>query len=162
MKRDVSGSTTASVESSPVAARPAPRGQSGIRQQLAKAATATIVLLLCLGLGVWSGPWLQGAYKRLFPEPAYIAGNYEAVYRQAGKPVVMFSKSTCPYCVQARALLERENIVFEELIVDQSPAARQQFDQLQGGSVPMLFIGDRRIVGFRENTIRESLALIRR
>lgn len=162
MKRDVSGATTPSVESSPVAAQQPPRGHSGIRQRLTKAVTSIVVLLLCLGLGIWSDPWLHNAYKRLFPEPAYVVGNYEAVYRQAGKPVVMFSKSTCPYCVQARALLERENIVFEELIVDQSPAARQQFDQLRGGSVPMLFIGDRRIVGFREDTIRESLALVRR
>lgn len=119
-----------------------------------------LALALFLGIGVWSGPRLRDAYARLFPEPAYVTGDYAAIYRQAGKPVVMFSKTTCPYCRHARELLQRDHVEFVEYVIDESPEARRQFDQLGGSGVPLLFIGDRRIVGFREDTLRASLALL--
>jgi len=128
---------------------------------LTKSVVHCLVLAVFLGCGLWAGPRLKSLYEGWFPKPSYVSGDYEAVYRRAGKPVVMFSKSTCPYCAQARALLTREHVEFAELVVDQSPETQRWFETLDGKSVPLLFIGERRIVGFREDVIRTSLAQAR-
>jgi glutaredoxin len=127
-------------------------------RKLMKATAHFVAFLSFLALGLWAGPRLHDLYQRSFPAPSYVSGNYEAIYRKAGKPVVMFSKSTCPYCRRAREFLTREHVDFVEFVVDESSDARQWFDALDGRRVPLLFVGDRRIVGFREETIRQSLA----
>ncbi|MBO9663501.1 glutaredoxin family protein [Dokdonella sp.] len=131
-------------------------------QGLMKSTAYVVALALFLGLGLWTGPRLHAVYQRVFPEPSYVTGNYDALYRQAGKSVVMFSRSTCPFCREVRELLEREHVDFRELVIDQSADAKRQFEALGGSRVPMLFVGDRRIIGFREETIRQSLESARR
>jgi mycoredoxin len=129
---------------------------------LKKALINLVAFALFLGAGLWLGPHLRSTFEHLFPEPAYVNGDYDALYRQAAKPVVMFSTSTCPHCQHAREFLREARVDYQDLVIDQSPDAKQQFTTLGGSGVPLLFIGSRRIVGFREDTIRESLALIHR
>lgn len=115
-----------------------------------------------LGAGLWLGPHLRNLHASIFPEPAYLEGDHTALYQEAEMPVVMFSTSTCPYCALARAYLDQAKVEYRDFVIDQSTDAQQQFQALGGGKVPLLFIGNRRIVGYREDTIRDSLALIRR
>jgi glutaredoxin len=128
------------------------------KSMLATSTLGAILIVLFLGAGLWLGPYLRASYDRLFPQAAYVTGNYDALYRQAGKRVVMFSTSTCPYCKRTRELLTSEHVDFQDFVIDQSTAARTQFETLGGGGVPLIFIGDRRIAGFREAIVRESLA----
>ncbi|MEO5627158.1 MAG: glutaredoxin family protein [Dokdonella sp.] len=120
-----------------------------------------IVPLVALAAGVVAAPHSRAQYERMFPEPAYVSGDFLALYREAGKPVVMFSTSTCPYCKRTREWLASANVDYRDYVVDQSDDARKRFEHVDGGPVPLLFIGDRRIVGFREDTLRESLALLK-
>jgi glutaredoxin len=106
------------------------------------------------------GPPLRQMFDQLFPEPIYVTGNYTALYKQTGKHVVMFSTSTCPYCERARTYLRQANVDYQDFVIDLAPSAKQQFKELGGSRVPVLFIADRRIIGFHEDTIRESLGLI--
>jgi glutaredoxin 3 len=39
--------------------------------------------------------------------------------------VVVYSKNNCPYCVQAKNLLELKGIKFEEVKIDETPEARE-------------------------------------
>jgi glutaredoxin len=119
-----------------------------------------ITFALFLAAGLWLGPYVRVAYDALFPEPAYVTGDYDALYRQAAKPVVMFSTSTCPHCQHAREFFNGAHVDYQEYDINQSLDAKQQFAALGGNGVPLLFIGNRRIVGFRADTTRESLALI--
>jgi glutaredoxin len=121
-----------------------------------------MAVVVFLGAGLFLGPHARTAYDHLFPVPAYVSGHYADVFQRAGKPVVLFSTSTCPYCQHTRDLLRAQSVDYEDLVIDQSPEAKRQFEALAGSAVPVLFIGDRRITGFHEDTIRESLALIRR
>ncbi len=121
----------------------------------------TLALLCgCLIAGFAIGPGIRGFYERLFPQPAFVRGDYSALYRSAGKPIVVFTTSTCPYCRRARELLVAAHADFRDFVIDLSDADEQRFIALGGESVPTLYIGDRRIVGLREDTIRESLALL--
>ena len=111
-----------------------------------------------LAVGIWLGPTLRMAHDRWFPEPEFITGDYSDLLTKAGKQVVMYSTSTCPHCKHAREFLEKEHVAYQDYIVDQSPEVEAQFKSLGGSNVPLIFIGHRRITGFTENTVRESLA----
>jgi len=66
--------------------------------------------------------------------------------------IVMYSSGWCPYCVRARALLERKGLPFREIKVDEDPAERQAMLARSGGArtVPQIFIGDYHVGGFDE------------
>jgi glutaredoxin 3 len=60
----------------------------------------------------------------------------------------MYATSWCPYCDQARQLLTRKAVEFEEIDVDRRPEARVEMQARSGRStVPQIFIGDTHIGG---------------
>jgi len=66
--------------------------------------------------------------------------------------IVMYSSGWCPYCVRARALLERKGLAFREIKIDEDPAERTAMLARSGGArtVPQIFIGDHHVGGFDE------------
>ena len=57
----------------------------------------------------------------------------------------------CPFCVAAKALLNKKNLVFSETIVDDNPQLWQEMVQKSGASTaPQIFINNRPIGGFTE------------
>ncbi len=68
------------------------------------------------------------------------------------KPIRMYIKPTCPYCVNARRLLSELDLPFEETDVTNNPELRQKISAEQGGypTVPMIFIGDEFIGGYSD------------
>jgi len=64
--------------------------------------------------------------------------------------IIMYSTGWCPYCVRARALLERKGLPFREIKLDENPADRDAMLARSGGrrTVPQIFIGDHHVGGF--------------
>ncbi|HUP58178.1 MAG TPA: glutaredoxin domain-containing protein [Bdellovibrionota bacterium] len=66
--------------------------------------------------------------------------------------VTLYTMEYCPYCKQAKALLTRRGIAFEEILVPDDDEA--QWDALQKLSgmrtMPQIFHGDRLIGGYQE------------
>jgi glutaredoxin 3 len=64
--------------------------------------------------------------------------------------VIVYSTGWCPYCVRAKALLERKGVPFREIRVDEDPAERETMLERSRGqrTVPQIFIGDRHVGGF--------------
>jgi glutaredoxin 3 len=62
----------------------------------------------------------------------------------------MYSTGWCPYCVRARALLERKDLPFREIKIDEDPAERDAMLARSGGrrTVPQIFVGDHHVGGF--------------
>jgi glutaredoxin 3 len=62
----------------------------------------------------------------------------------------MYSTGWCPYCVRARALLERKGLPFREVKIDEDPAERDAMLARSGGrrTVPQIFVGDHHVGGF--------------
>ena len=112
----------------------------------------------CFVGGMYGGPWLRQTYAAIFPAPEYRIGDYGDLYAEAGKQVVMFSTSTCPYCKKARELLAQEGVPYRDYVVDASAEARKHFLLRGGGTVPLIYVGDREIRGFREKAIRDGIA----
>lgn len=62
--------------------------------------------------------------------------------------VVIYTTGTCPYCVQAKALLDKKHVSYQEVRVDTDPNALQTMMTLSGRrTVPQIFINDKPIGG---------------
>ena len=63
--------------------------------------------------------------------------------------IVIYTKSTCPYCHAAKDLLRGKQAPFEEIGVDGDRAAQAAMAARAGGrwTVAQIFIGDRHVGG---------------
>jgi len=61
----------------------------------------------------------------------------------------MYTTEYCPYCVQAKSLLQRRGVAqIEEIRVDEEPRERIAMMQLTGRrTVPQIFIGETHVGG---------------
>ena len=76
--------------------------------------------------------------------------------------VTLYTGKSCSYCHSAIALLKNRQISFEEIDVSENPALRQKIsDQTQWRTIPMIFIGEKFIGGFRELNELDQKGLLR-
>ncbi|NEP16920.1 MAG: glutaredoxin 3 [Leptolyngbya sp. SIO4C1] len=63
--------------------------------------------------------------------------------------VEIYTWSRCPFCIRAKALLDRKGIDYTEYCIDGDEAAREQMAGRSHGrrSLPQIFIDDRHIGG---------------
>jgi glutaredoxin 3 len=63
-------------------------------------------------------------------------------------PVLMYTKSWCPYCERARDLLRRKGVAFQEIDIEAQPGQREEMLRRGGGyTVPQIFIGEHLVGG---------------
>lgn len=64
------------------------------------------------------------------------------------KEIIVYSKEICPYCVKAKALLQRKGVKFSEIKITDD-ATREEMVQKSGGrmTVPQIFIGEKHVGG---------------
>lgn len=64
--------------------------------------------------------------------------------------VVMYLKSTCPYCQSADVLLKEKGVNYEAIDLLQQPEKRDEMIKLANNrtTVPQIFINDQHIGGF--------------
>lgn len=64
--------------------------------------------------------------------------------------VIIYTTKTCPYCVRAKALLQKKGVPFEEIDVTNDAPKRAWLVTAAGGqrTVPQIFINDQPIGGF--------------
>ncbi len=63
--------------------------------------------------------------------------------------VEIYTWSTCPFCIRAKALLNRKGVDFTEYCIDGDDEARFKMTKRANGrsSLPQIFINDRHIGG---------------
>lgn len=63
--------------------------------------------------------------------------------------VELYVKTTCPYCIRARQLLDSKKVDYEAYVVDGGGPKKQEMISRSGGrsTVPQVFIDDRHIGG---------------
>ena len=64
-------------------------------------------------------------------------------------PITIYTRSWCPYCTEAKSLLNQKGAAFTEIDIERNPGAREEMIQKAGGrtSVPQIFIGGRHVGG---------------
>jgi len=67
-------------------------------------------------------------------------------------PVEIYTWSTCPFCLRAKALLERKGVDYTEYCIDGDEQARARMTERANGhkSLPQIFIADRHVGGCDE------------
>ncbi len=64
------------------------------------------------------------------------------------KNITIYTTNTCPYCVRAKALLNKKNAIFTEINVEDEQKRNKMMELTAGRrSVPQIFIGDRHVGG---------------
>lgn len=63
--------------------------------------------------------------------------------------VEVYTWSTCPFCIRAKALLDKKGVEYTEYCIDGDEAARSKMAERSSGrrSVPQVFINDQHIGG---------------
>lgn len=114
--------------------------------------TAIVLFATALGFGAMRGlQWFdarESLDESLLPE----------LVADAQAPLVLFATTTCPYCRQARELLDGLNASYSVREIDVSESAREQFERLGGKGVPVLVSRDSVISGFDEAAYRKLVA----
>jgi glutaredoxin 3 len=66
--------------------------------------------------------------------------------------VRVYTTQVCPYCIRAKALLQKKGVAYEEVDVSDDPGKRSWLVSASGGrkTVPQIFIGEQAIGGFDE------------
>lgn len=79
--------------------------------------------------------------------------------------VIIYTSANCPYCANAKALLDRKGVQYEEIRIDTEPTRLQEMIERSGRrTVPQIFINHQAIGGFddiakleREGKLEELL-----
>jgi glutaredoxin 3 len=63
--------------------------------------------------------------------------------------VEIYTWRACPFCIRAKALLDRKGVAYTEYVIDGDQAARQAMSEKSGGrtSVPQTFIDGQHVGG---------------
>lgn len=65
--------------------------------------------------------------------------------------VVIYSTAVCPFCVNAKQLLQKKGAAFEERRIDTDPKLREKMMADSGRrTVPQIWIGDTHVGGFTD------------
>lgn len=66
--------------------------------------------------------------------------------------IAVYSTRICPYCVMAKRLLASKGAAYEDLLIDQDPALREEMQRRAPAArtVPQIFIGDTHVGGSDE------------
>ena len=71
--------------------------------------------------------------------------------RNAPATVTMYSTRFCPFCMRARALLQKKEVAYKDVAVDGNPALREEMIEISGRyTVPQIWIGKTHIGGCDE------------
>jgi len=69
----------------------------------------------------------------------------------ANAGIVLYTTGWCPFCVRAKALLERKGLEDREINGEDDPGQREEMMKRSGRrTVPQIFIGETHIGGFEE------------
>ncbi|MBV9568360.1 MAG: glutaredoxin 3 [Hyphomicrobiales bacterium] len=68
------------------------------------------------------------------------------------REVTIYTRAWCPYCQDAKALLQRKGVDFIEVEIDKEPRRRAEMLERSGGrrTVPQIFVGQRHLGGCDE------------
>lgn len=74
-----------------------------------------------------------------------------------GKRVVMYSTANCPACKIAKNYFKQKGVPYEEQDIENSPAARANYQKLGGRGVPLIMVGTERMDGFSSQRLDQLL-----
>ena len=62
--------------------------------------------------------------------------------------IEIFTGPRCPYCEWAKRLLDKKNVTYEEILVDNDERRQEVLMRSKRASVPQIFIGETHVGGY--------------
>jgi glutaredoxin-like YruB-family protein len=76
------------------------------------------------------------------------------------KKVIVYSTSTCPFCIRVKQFLKDNNIAFEDIDVSQDQSKADEMVEKSGQiGVPVLDIDGEIIIGFDKQAVTKALGI---
>jgi mycoredoxin len=110
--------------------------------------------------GMMLGAPARNLYARWFPPQAFVQGDFHSLRVDPSVVVMLFGTSTCSYCKAARTFFAGRNIAFSDFVIDQSTDAQRRFATLHSEVVPVVIVGERKIIGWQPQVVQEALLLV--
>ena len=124
---------------------------------LSKLRSITQLILIC-ALGIGTG-YIGANYKKItdwFPD----TNNFSSLHQAYDSKIILYGTETCPFCDKLRRHLREKNINFTDLYIEKSDKVNAQFKSLNEEAVPLLIVGNIKIVGFDKVKTDQALELV--
>ena len=77
------------------------------------------------------------------------------------KNVMVYSTTTCPFCIRAKQYLKENNVEFVNVDVSEDQAKAQEMIKKSGQmGVPVIDIDGKIVIGFDKEKIKEALGIV--
>lgn len=86
-----------------------------------------------------------------------VNGDFALHVADQPRKLTLYGTTTCKFCKEARAYLQKENIPYNDLLVDESTAVNERFSKLGQNAVPVLVAEKQLLVGFDERAYNQFL-----
>ena len=78
-------------------------------------------------------------------------GNYTELLATYDTNLILFTTSTCPFCKEAKLLLEKNGIAFQEFIIDKELKSDELYEKLAiSKNIPLMILKDKSIEGYNK------------
>lgn len=71
--------------------------------------------------------------------------------------VTMYATDWCPFCEKARRYFKKNGIDYVEHDIEKSVTAMAEYRRLGGRGIPLILVGDKRVMGFSEANMDQVL-----
>ncbi|MBQ0712932.1 MAG: DUF4124 domain-containing protein [Porticoccus sp.] len=79
----------------------------------------------------------------------FLEGRESRLDAKMRRQVVMYSAVWCGYCKKARRYFQQQGIPFKEFDIETSRKGKRDYAKLNGTGVPIIFVSQKRMQGFR-------------
>lgn len=74
--------------------------------------------------------------------------------------IIVYSTSTCPFCIQVKDFLKENKIEFEDIDISQNTEAAKEIAEKSGQmGVPVIDIDGQLVIGFDKEKLKQLLKL---
>ncbi|MEQ7874839.1 glutaredoxin 3 [Sphingomonas sp. ASV193] len=76
--------------------------------------------------------------------------------------IEIYTKTTCPFCIRAKRLLDMKRVSYDEILIDRDLARRDEMVGRAGGrsTVPQIFIAGKHVGGCDDLMAMEALGTL--
>lgn len=117
----------------------------------------SLITLATISLAIFCGHLIANMYLNLNPKSHSKFGDYSIHQNNRKFEVTLYGTSTCGYCAQTRELLTKNNIQFNDIIIDKNVDDEKLFSLLNENVVPILTTKKRIVIGFYPAEFMEAL-----
>jgi len=110
------------------------------------------LVILSFGILGYEMPKIIAWFK-----PGYSIAENTKYFPNPNTKVVIYTTSWCPFCQKTRDYLKSKNVPFAELDIEQNEVGKAQYSEFGTEAIPVVLIGNRRILGFKPDVFEDSL-----